>query len=68
MTLNIFEGPTLRATSERFLFESRLLPERTPSDVYRAIILDRRSTFVDQESLAGFPYMLAAARVRLRRS
>ena len=63
--LNIFEGPTLRATSERFLFESRLLPERTPSDVYRAIILDRRSTFVDQESLAGFPYMLAAARVRL---
>jgi signal transduction histidine kinase len=63
--LNIFEGPTLRATSERFLFESRLLPERTPSDVYRAIVLDRRSTFVDQESLGGFPYMVAAARVRL---
>ncbi|HEY7446076.1 MAG TPA: HAMP domain-containing sensor histidine kinase [Vicinamibacterales bacterium] len=63
--LNIFEGPALRATSERFLFESRLLPERTPSDVYRAIVLDRRSTFVDQESLGGFPYMLAAARVRL---
>jgi nitrogen fixation/metabolism regulation signal transduction histidine kinase len=42
-----------------------LLPERTPSDVYRAIVLDRRSTFVDQESLGGFPYMLAAARVRL---
>ena len=63
--VNIFEGPSLRATSERFLFESRLLPERTPSHVYRAIALERRSSFVDEESVGDFPYMVAATPVHI---
>ncbi len=34
--VNLFDGPRLRATSVRPLFASRLLPGRTPADVYRA--------------------------------
>jgi len=63
--VNIFVGATLVATSERDLFESQLLPTRTPADVYRAIALDRRSSFVGQERSGEFPYMLAAAPVRM---
>ena len=40
--VNIFDGPRLAATSERDLFASGLLPTRTPDDVYRAIVLERR--------------------------
>jgi signal transduction histidine kinase len=63
--VNVFDGPALWATSKRFLYESRLLPERTPSGVYRAIVLDRRSSFVDDESVDDLPYMVAAAPVRV---
>ena len=35
--VNIFDRARLLATSERDLFASRLLPTRTPADVYRAI-------------------------------
>ena len=63
--VNVFEGPTLRATSQRFLYESRLLPERTPSAAYRAIVLERRSSFVEEESVDGFPYLVAAAPIRI---
>ena len=63
--VNIFDGPSLRATSERFLFESRLLPERTPSRVYRAIALERRSSFVDEESIGNSSYMIAATPVHV---
>ncbi len=63
--VNIFVGPQLVATSERDLFESQLLPVRTPADVYRAIALDRQSSFVGQERSGQFPYMLAAAPVRM---
>jgi nitrogen fixation/metabolism regulation signal transduction histidine kinase len=63
--VNIFDGPSLRATSERFLFESRLLPERTPSRVYRAIALERRSSFVDEESIGNSSYMMAATPVHV---
>jgi signal transduction histidine kinase len=63
--VNIFEGPSLLATSERFLFESRLLPERTPSRVYRAVALERRATFVDEEAIGGSSYMLAATPVHI---
>ena len=63
--VNIFVGPQLIATSERDLFESQLLPVRTPADVYRAIALDRQSSFVGQERSGQFPYMLAAAPVRM---
>ena len=47
--VNVFDGPRLVATSERDLFASGLLPTRTPADVYRAIVLDRRATFVGEE-------------------
>ena len=63
--VNVFMGPELVATSERDLFESQLLPMRTPADVYRAIALDRRSSFVGQERSGQFPYMLAAAPIRM---
>ncbi len=33
--VNLFEGPELRATSQRDLFDSGLLPTRTPASVYR---------------------------------
>ena len=63
--VNVFLGARLMATSERDLFASQLLPERTPADVYRAIVLDRRSSFVGEERSGEFPYMLAAAPVRM---
>ncbi|HUR35802.1 MAG TPA: HAMP domain-containing sensor histidine kinase [Vicinamibacterales bacterium] len=63
--VNLFDGPRLRATSERPLFASRLLPGRTPADVYRAIALDRLPTTVMVEELGGSPgYLVAAAPVR----
>jgi signal transduction histidine kinase len=63
--VNIYRGPTLRATSERDLFDSGLLPERTPGHVYRAIEIDRLSSHVGQEVIGAVPHMLAAAPVRL---
>jgi signal transduction histidine kinase len=63
--VNIYEGPTLLATSERDLFTSGLLPERTPGHVYRAIELDRLSSHVGQEVVGAVPHVLAAAPVRL---
>ncbi len=63
--VNLFDGPRLRATSERPLFASRLLPGRTPADVYRAIALDRLPTTVVVEELGGSRgYLVAAAPVR----
>ncbi|MGE3956367.1 MAG: ATP-binding protein [Vicinamibacterales bacterium] len=63
--VNLFDGPRLRATSERPLFASRLLPSRTPADVYRAIALDRLPTTVMVEQLgAAGGYLVAAAPVR----
>ena len=61
---NVFTGPRLLATSERDLFASGLLPERTPHDVYRAIVLQRLSAFVSEDRIGIFPYMIAAAPVR----
>jgi len=62
--VNIFEGPRLLATSERDLFASGLLAERTPDDVYRAIVLQRVPGFVAEDRIGTFPYMIAAAPVR----
>jgi signal transduction histidine kinase len=62
--VNVFIGPRLAATSERDLFASGVLPTRTPADVYRAIVLQRLPSFVRQDSIGGFTYMLAAAPVR----
>ena len=63
--VNIYRGPALRATSERDLFDSGLLPERTPGHVYRAIEIDRLSSHVGQEIIGAVPHVLAAAPVRL---
>jgi signal transduction histidine kinase len=63
--VNIYRGPTLRATSERDLFDSGLLPERTPGHVYRAIEIERLSSHVGQEVIGAVPHVLAAAPVRL---
>ncbi len=65
--VNVFDGPRLVATSERDLFASGLLPTRTPADVYRAIVLDRRASFVGEERADQFSYMVAAAPVADRR-
>ncbi|CAN5716437.1 hypothetical protein BH18ACI5_BH18ACI5_16880 [soil metagenome] len=62
--VNIFEGPTLVATSERDLFASGLLPTRTPDDVYRAIALQRLPSFVGEDRIGAITYMIAAAPVR----
>ncbi len=62
--VNLFDGAQLQATSERDLFASRLLPTRTPADVYRRIVLDRLPTFVGEERVGDLPYLLAAAPVR----
>ena len=63
--VNIYRGATLLATSERDLFDSRVLPERTPGHVYRAIEIDRLSSHVGQEAIGSVPHVLAAAPVRL---
>jgi len=62
--VNIFEGARLLVTSERDLFESGLLPTRTPDAVYRAIILERRPNFVDRDQIGHFTYLMAATPVR----
>ncbi len=62
--VNLFEGAELQATSNRALFASGVLTERTPSDVYAGIVLDRQKTFVGVETVGGAPYLLAAEPVR----
>jgi signal transduction histidine kinase len=64
--VNIFEGARLLASSERNLFKAGLLPERTPGEVYRAIILDGRPSFVLGETVGNYPYLVAAAPVRVQ--
>ncbi len=61
--VNLFEGPELVITSQRDLFDSGLLPERTPAMVYRAIALERRLSFVVEDRLGAFSYVVAAAPV-----
>ncbi len=62
--VNLFERSSLEATSQRDLFASRLLSPRTPSAVYRRIVLERLPTFVSVEQLADSTYMEAAAPIR----
>jgi signal transduction histidine kinase len=63
--VNIFRGPQLLASSELDLFASGLLPTRTPADVYRSIVLQRLPSFVGEDRIGTFPYMIAAAPVRV---
>jgi signal transduction histidine kinase len=62
--VNIFSGFSLQATSERDLFASGLLPTRTPADVYRAILLERKPTVITEEQVEDFRYIVAAAPLR----
>ncbi len=62
--VNVFRGAELVATSERALFASGVLPTRTPDDIYRAIVLERLPSFVREDAIGVFSYMLAAAPVR----
>jgi signal transduction histidine kinase len=64
--VNIFDGPALLASSERNLFASGLLPTRTPSDVFRAVLLEGRPSFVGRETVGGVQYLVAAAPVRIQ--
>jgi signal transduction histidine kinase len=64
--VNIFDGPELVATSERDLFQSGLLPTRTPDGVFRSIALQRLPSFVDEDQIGTFPYLIAATPVRVR--
>jgi signal transduction histidine kinase len=67
--VNIFAGTdaggVLLATSERDLFASGLLPTRASEGVYRAIVLQRLTSFVDEDRIGDFPYMIAATPVRV---
>ena len=62
--INLFEGPCLVATSVRDLFASGLLPTRTPAQIYRKIALERLTSFVGEERIGAFPYLIAATPAR----
>ena len=62
--VNVFVSDTLAATSQRDLFASGLLPTRTPAEVARAIALERQSSYVGDERVAGQAYTIAAVPVR----
>ena len=64
--VNIFDGAYLLASSERHLFDAGQLPRRTPGDVFRAILLDGRPSYVGRESAGGLEYLIAAAPVRIQ--
>ena len=63
--VNIFDGPRLLASSERNLFASGLLPSRTPGEVYRAIFLEGRPSYVGRERAGELEYLIAATPVHL---
>ncbi len=63
--VNVFDGASLVATSERNLYASGVLPTRTSADIYRAIALDRRAAFVGTDRVGWFDYMAASAPVKL---
>jgi signal transduction histidine kinase len=64
--VNLFERADLVATSQRDLFDSGLLPTRTPAAAYRKIALERLPTFVTEDRLGSFQYLVAAAPVPSR--
>ncbi len=63
--VNIFTTSELMVTSERDLFASGLLPTRTPAQVHRAVAIDRLPTYVGQDRIGEFAYLVAAAPVRI---
>jgi signal transduction histidine kinase len=63
--VNIFVTSDLFVTSERDLFASGLLPTRTPAQVHRAVAIERQPTYVGQDRIGDFAYLVAAAPVRI---
>jgi two-component system, NtrC family, nitrogen regulation sensor histidine kinase NtrY len=63
--VNLFDTSELLVTSERDLFASGLLPTRTPAQVHRAVAVDRLPTYVGQDRIGDFVYLVAAAPVRI---
>ncbi len=63
--VNIFTTSEVMVTSERDLFASGLLPTRTPAQVHRAVAIDRLPTYVGQDRIGDFAYLVAAAPVRI---
>jgi nitrogen fixation/metabolism regulation signal transduction histidine kinase len=61
--VNLFRGSQLVATSQRDLFDSGLLPTRTPASVYRSIALNRLPSYTGDDHIGGFSYLIAAAPV-----
>jgi signal transduction histidine kinase len=61
--VNLYDGSELSATSQRDLFDSGLLPTRTPATVYRGIALERRPTFLAEDRVGTSQYLVAAAPV-----
>ena len=64
--VNYFKGSELVATSQRDLFDSGLLPTRTPASVFRGIALERRPTLVADDRVGDLAYLVAAAPVPSR--
>ena len=63
--INVFAGTGLLASSERNLFASGLLPTRTPGDIYRALVLEGRPTYIAREAVGTYEYLVASAPVRV---
>ena len=61
--VNLFKGSELVATSQRDLFDSGLLPTRTPATVYRGIALNRLPALVAEDQVGELQYLVAAAPV-----
>jgi signal transduction histidine kinase len=64
--VNIFDGTGLLASSERSLFAYGLLPRSTAGDVYQAIVLEGRPSYVARETVGTTEYLVAAAPVRVQ--
>ena len=64
--IDLFQGATLLATSERGRFASGERGLRTPSAVYQAIRIDQAPAFVWDATDAGRPVMSVAAPVRVK--
>ncbi len=63
--INVFAGTGLLASSERNLFASGLLPTRTPGDIYRALVLEGRPTYIARDTVGTYQYLVASAPVRV---
>jgi signal transduction histidine kinase len=64
--VNIFGASGLLASSERSLFAYGLLPRSTDGDLYRAVVMEGRPSYVVRERVGMTEYLIAAAPVRVQ--